>query len=297
MIWFWLAILSALLSAAAAILQKKVLHDLKALDFTLLMSAFAAILSAPLFAITDFSNLNTLSFLYLFFKSVLNALAFLCIMTALKNLDLGRTLPILASSPMIIALLAFIFLGEDLKLIEVAGMMLIVIGTYFLELKKNESFLYPFMVFKRSGYHKIIIAALLLMSVSSVLDKFILVKFKLPPVLFVAVQNYIFFVIFFMIFMIVSLRSGPGFSFSMITKNKSSLLFIIFIISILTIGYRLAQIEAVKLAPVGIVISLKRLSVLFAVLIGAKLFKEDSYFKKIIVTILIVAGAMMIYEE
>ncbi|MFZ1323324.1 MAG: DMT family transporter [Ignavibacteria bacterium] len=297
MTWFWLAILSALLSAAAAILQKKALHDLKALDFTLLMSAFAAVLSAPLFAITDFSNLNTLSFLYLFIKSVLNALAFLCIMTALKNLDLGRTLPILASSPMVIALLAFIFLGEDLKLIEVAGMMLIVIGTYILELKKNESFLYPFLVFKKSGYHRIIIAALLLMSVSSVMDKFILVKFKLPPVLFVAVQNYIFFVIFFLIFMFIRLRSGTGFSFSLFAKNKSSLLFVIFVISILTIGYRLAQIEAVKLAPVGIVISLKRLSVLFAVLIGARIFKEESYLKKIFVTILIVAGAMMIYED
>ena len=47
----------------------------------------------------------------------------------------------------------------------------------------------------------------------------------------------------------------------------------------------------------GIVISLKRLSVLFAVLIGARIFKEESYLKKIFVTILIVAGAMMIYED
>lgn len=297
MTWFWLAILSALLSAAAAILQKKALQDLKALDFTLLLSAFAAILSIPLFAITEFSNLNTLSFIFLFIKSVLNGLAFLCIMTALKNLDLGRTLPLLASSPMIIAILAYIFLGEDLILIEVAGMMLIVTGTYILELKKNESLLYPFIIFKRSGFHKIIIAALLLMSVSSVMDKFILVKFKLPPVLFVAVQNYIFFVLFFMIFMFKIVRSGKEFSFSLFTKNKSTLLFVILVISILTIGYRLAQIEAVKLAPVGIVISLKRLSVFFAVLIGAKIFKEESYFKKIIVTIMIVAGTMMIYED
>ncbi|MBK9330975.1 MAG: EamA family transporter [Ignavibacteria bacterium] len=294
MTWFWLAIFSALLSATAAILQKKVLSELKALDFTLILSAVVAALSTPLLAFTGTEGLNADSMLYLLVKSVLNALAFLCIMTALKNLEIGRTLPLLAASPMIIALLAFIILGEMLSAYEIIGMTLIVAGTFILELKKNESLLRPFHVFKSPGYHRIIFAALILISASAVMDKFILVKFKISPILFVVIQNYFFLIIFLIIYLFTRKFSGE----KIFTKERSKYLVItILIIAIVTIGYRLAQIESTKLAPVGIVISLKRLSVLFAVLIGAKLFKEESYMKKVAATILIVTGAMLIYED
>ncbi|MBS1518145.1 MAG: EamA family transporter [Bacteroidetes bacterium] len=294
MTWFWLAILSAFLSASAAIIQKRILFDVRPLDFSLIVSGLIAVLSTPLLALTDFGYFDMSSLMYLFLKSVLNAFAFLCIMTALKNLQLSRALPVLAATPMFIALLAFIFLGESLSAYEVTGMFLIVTGTYILELKKEEGFLHPLTVFKNSGYHRIILLALLLMSVSSVMDKFILVKFKLPPVLFVVVQNYFFL----LIFLITYLLTGKN-SFGSVFKSVKSrqLFFLILITALLTIGYRLAQIGSVKLAPVGVVISLKRLSVLFAVLIGTKIFREESYFKKIAATFLIVAGAMMIYED
>lgn len=292
MTWFWLAIVSAVLSAAAAILQKKVLHKLTAVEFSFFISILVAAFSTPLLALTEFSKVNSYSILFLFIKSMINAAAFLCIMTSLKNLELSRTLPVLASTPMFIALLAFVFLGENLSVLELTGMFMIVSGTYILELKKNENILHPFSVFKNSGYHRIIIYALLLMSVSAVMDKFILVKYKLPPMLFVVIQNYFFLLFFSAVYFFSKENTVKKFFL-----KRNGLILILIIIAILTIGYRLTQIESTKLAPVGMVISLKRLSVLFAVIIGAKLFKEEDYFKKIIATVLIVAGAMMIYED
>ena len=293
MIWFWLAIFSALLSAAAAILQKKTLKEMSALNFSFSVSFLIAVFSTPLLFLTDTDKLSSAGLFYLFIKSVINASAFFCIMTALKNLELSRTLPILAASPLLIALLAYFFLGEDLKSIEVAGMFLIVAGTYILEIKKSENIFYPFTVFSRSGYHRIIILALVLITISSVMDKFILVKFKIPPVLFVVIQNYFFL----LIFSAVIIFSKSKNEVVNLVKNNKTLILLLVIISVITIGYRLLQIEAVKLAPVGIVISLKRLSVFFAVLIGAKIFREESYLKKIIATALIVGGAMLIYKD
>lgn len=293
MIWFWLAIFSALLSAAAAILQKKTLKEMSALNFSFTVSLFIAVFSTPLLLLTDTDKLGSASLFYLLIKSVINAAAFFCIMTALKNLELSRTLPILAASPLLIALLAYFFLGEDLKSIEVAGMFLVVAGTYILEIKKNENIFYPFTVFSRSGYHRIIILALVLITISSVMDKFILVKFKIPPVLFVVMQNY-FFLLIFSAVILFSKNKNEVVNYA---KDNKTLILLLLIISVITIGYRLMQIEAVKLAPVGIVISLKRLSVFFAVLIGAKLFREENYLKKIIATALIVGGAMMIYRD
>lgn len=294
--WFWLAIFSALLSALAALLQKKVLKNISALDFSFIVSFLIAIFSTLLLFFADFQKVNSVSLTFLFIKSLLNATAFLCIMTSLKNLELSRALPLLASSPMVIALLAFIFLGEGLKGIEVTGMFLIVSGTYLLELKKNESVLTPFTIYKNSKYHRIILLALVLISVSSVMDKFILIEYKIPPLTFVFIQNLFFLFIFFVVYIFNKNKNKIKIK-DLFKANSGSMIFVIIVIAIVTIGYRVMQIEAVKLAPVGIVISIKRLSVLFAVIIGAKLFKEESYFKKIIATILIVAGAMMIYRD
>lgn len=292
--WYWLALISAMLSAFAAIMQKKVLGSISAIRFTVIVSIFIALFSTLLIGKLDLSSAGTATILILFSKSIINATAFLCIMYALKHLEISRALPLLASSPMLVAILAFIFLGESLSLFEICGMLLIVFGTYILELKKNEKLSDPFRVFIDSKYHRIILLALLLMSVSAVIDKLLLGKFKLPPVTFLILQNYFFLIIFFIYWVIYKIRNKEVKLFSGIQKNA---VIIIIIIAIVTIGYRWTQIESTKLAPVGLVISLKRLSVLFAVIIGAKLFKEENYLRKVIATALIVAGALMIYED
>lgn len=292
--WYWLALISAMLSAFAAIMQKKVLGSISALRFTVIVSIFIVLFSTLLLNKLDLASASAASLLILFFKSIINATAFICIMYSLKHLEISRALPLLASSPMVVAILAFIFLGESLTLIEVTGMLLIVCGTYILELKKNEKITDPFRVFIDSKYHRIILLALLLMSVSAVIDKLLLGKYKLPPVTFLIIQNYFFLIIFIIYWLIYKLRNNEVKLFSGIQKNA---LIIIIIIAIVTIGYRWTQIESTKLAPVGLVISLKRLSVLFAVIIGAKLFKEENYLRKVIATTLIVAGALMIYED
>ncbi|HMS63889.1 MAG TPA: EamA family transporter [Ignavibacteria bacterium] len=292
--WYILALFSALLSAVAAILQKKVLFNISALRFSLIVSGFIAILSTFLINFSSFNSLNLLSFSILLFKSIINAAAFLCIMTALKNLEISRTLPVLAASPMLIALLAFIFMGESLKPVEVFGMFFIVAGTFILELNVNENIFYPLKTFVKSKYHRIVLLALLLISISSVLDKLLLTNFKLPPLTFLVIQNF-FFLLTFTIFWMIN-RSKPG-NEMLFSGIKFSSLILIFIIAVFTIGYRWLQFESVKIAPVGLVISIKRLSVLFAVVLGAKIFKEANYFRKVIAATLIVTGALMIYED
>lgn len=292
--WYWLALISAVLSAAAAILQKKVLFEIPALNFSLIVSFFIAIFSTFLIDSNTFKSVNSFSFLVLIAKSIINASAFLCIMIALKNLDISRTLPLLAASPMIIALLAFFFLGENLNLQEISGMLLIISGTYVLELKPNEKIFNPFRIFIYSKFHKVILLALLLISVSSILDKILLTNFKLPPVTFLIIQNYLFLFIFLILWVFILKKSPEK---NLLTGFSKNILILIAVIALVTICYRWLQFESTKNAPVGLVISIKRLSVLFAVLIGSKLFKEENYLRKSIATVLIVSGAILIYEH
>lgn len=289
--WFWIALASAFFSAGAAVTQKRVLRDTDPLSFSLVVSGFTAVLSLAFLPQLNPESIKTASMLILFGKSLMNALAFLCIMTALKHLDISRALPVMAVSPMLIALLAFLILGESLTLAETAGIFLITAGTYSLELKKGENASYPFRVLAGSKYHKYLIAALALISLSSVIDKALLSNFKMPPVTFLIFQNFFFFVIFTVISLFRKEKGAFGF------LRDRDLLFLVLVIAALTVLYRWTQIEATKIAPVGLVISVKRLSVLFASFAGSRLFKEENFVRRMIATCLIVGGAMMILRD
>ena len=65
-------------------------------------------------------------------------------------------------------------------------------------------------------------------------------------------------------------------------------------VSICTVVYRYTQIEAVKIAPVALVLSLKRTSVFISTVVGGKLFHEQHLVRKGIATIILLSGAFFL---
>ncbi len=289
MSWFILAFISAVFSATASISEKKVLFNLGALEFSFLLALINLIFSIPFFFGINFAAVSYLSIIVMYFKTILGTLAFLCVMLALKNLEISKALPLLVLTPGLVAIFAFIFLGETLSSIEVTGMLLLLSGTYLLETKARQGILDPFRVFVKSKSYHYVIFALLLFTTTSVLDKLLLSRYKLEPVAFMGFQQLFLAINFAIIFFIFGRKSGG------IKKlaGSGTLKWIIFV-SALTILYRYAQIEAVKLAPVALVLSIKRVSVFFASVGGGKIFNEEDLLKKSIATAAMVAGAIMI---
>ncbi|MCS7052707.1 MAG: EamA family transporter, partial [Ignavibacterium sp.] len=228
----------------------------------------------------------------LFIKSLIGALAFLCVMSALKNLQISNALPLLALTPGFVAVFAFIFLGEKLKYLETIGLISLIVGTYILESKSLKEVLIPFSVFIKSKYHQFILAALLLFTASSIMDKLLLIKLNLTPVSLTAFQH-IFFVIIFGIILIITKTDLTKQNFELIKNNFGW----IALISVLTIGYRFSQVWAVSLASVALVLAVKRTSVLWATIIGGKIFKDTNLLKKIIAVIFILLGAVLILRD
>lgn len=290
--WFLLASLSAVFSAISTLFEKRSLFVMRALDFSFLVSIFGFLFSIPFFFQIDFGNLNTTSLAILFIKSILGALAFLSVMMSLKNLEISRALPLLALSPGVVALFAFLLLGEALSLQEIIGMGLLLVGTYILETKPLQTFFEPFHVFFKSKDYRYIILALLLFTATSIMDKLLLKQYKLPPIDFMAFQQFFFAIIFSIIFLFVVKRDGSEIK----SIDKKLLLFVI-VVALLTVGYRYTQIHAVKLAPVSLVLAVKRTSVFFAAIIGGKLFNEGNLVKKAIAAAIIVGGSMLILQE
>jgi drug/metabolite transporter (DMT)-like permease len=290
--WFFIALLSSFLSAFAAITQKKVLFNLKPLEFSFVLSVVNLLFSIPFFFFINYDTITFQNLSILFLKSLIGALAFLCVMNALKNLQISNALPLLALTPGFVAVFAFIFLGEKLKYFEIIGLISLIVGTYILESKSLKEVLIPFSVFIKSKYHQFILAALLLFTASSIMDKLLLIKLNLTPVSLTAFQHIYFALIFGIIFI---------FAKTDLTKQNVETIKNNFgwiaLISVLTIGYRFTQVWAVSLASVALVLAVKRTSVLWATIIGGKIFKDTNLFKKVVAVIFILIGAILILRD
>jgi len=287
MSWYVFSLISAFFSATAAITQKKVLFKESALNFSAVLAVFSLLIAIPFFLFIDFSSLAFSGLLVLFIKSVLEAGSFFCVMLGIKNLEISRALPLLVLTPGLVAFFAFLFLGESLSSFEITGMLFLIAGTYTLSLKKRQKLEEPVEESINPKGHYYIILALTLFTITSILDKAILSNFKVPINAFMGFQHLFFAVIFFTVIVFLGKTKSVKSSF------KNSWKFVL-LIAFITITYRYAHLLAIKMAPVALALSIKRISVFFAVLIGGKLFKEHNLPRKIIATILLVAGALFI---
>jgi drug/metabolite transporter (DMT)-like permease len=209
-------------------------------------------------------------------------------MYSIKNLELSEALPLLVLTPGLVAILAFIFLGEALTIIEIIGLILLLIGIYVLVLEEKQTILQPFKRLFSSKY-KYILLALSIFTLTSLLDKIILSRFNLPPAPFMAFQHLFFAIIFFFIFIF----SGKKIKSLKPTIKMSG--WLIFTLAIITIIYRYGEILAINTSSsVALAIAIKRISVFFAVLIGGKLFKEHNLLRRLIATALLVLGTLLI---
>ena len=287
--WFLLAFISAFLSAAAAIAQKKILFDLSALHFSFVLSLFNVVFSLPLIFTFQFAEVHYVSLIILFIKSIFGAIAFLCVMLAIKNMEISGALPLLVLTPGLVAIASFFLLSETLAGIEIWGVVLLLSGTYILEMKGGRKFLDPFKVFINSRNHYYILGALFLFTLTSVLDKVLLTRYSLEPKAFLLFQHIFHMVIFFAI---VLVKDNPLSILRSVSKINFSW---IVLVAVLTLGYRYTQLEAFKIAPIALVLAVKRISVLFATILGGKIFREHNLIKKAIAVTIMIIGAILVY--
>lgn len=287
--WYLIAFISAILSALAAISQKKILFNMDALDFSLLLSMFNAVLALVLIPSITFSEISTLSLFILYGKTIFGAIAFWFVMLAIKNLEISGALPLMILTPALVALSAFLILGESISAAEISGLGLLLVGIYIIETSSSLDILASFKIFKTSRYKHYLIYAVILFTMSSVIDKFLLKDYHLAPISFLFFQQ-VFLAVNFMI--IFSFKNGNP--IPLIKSINLKLFFWIILISLFTIGYRYSLLEAMKIAPIALVLSIKRTSIFFATIIGGKIFSEHSVLKRGVATILMLIGVYLI---
>ncbi|MBS3055666.1 MAG: DMT family transporter [Candidatus Aenigmarchaeota archaeon] len=283
--WYVFAFGSAVLGAISAIIEKKTLLKENPLEFSTVLALFNALISLPILFFVSWSISYSL-LLLIYLVSILATIAFYLVSKALRHMNISIESPLLNFETVILVVLASLVLGEAVSKIQLAGILIIVISGYLLELPKNLNFKTPIRVFLKSKSIHMIFIAMVLYAFTSIGDKVVLgyiepIKYILIAQVFISIN----FVIMISIFQngLHSIRHG--------IRNAGKY---VLLTAIFTTSYRLLQATATSMALISLVIPIKKLSTVISTFFGGELFHEKRVIFKSLIALVMVFGAVLI---
>ena len=281
--WFILGISSGLFHALMSMVSKKTLKDTNPYLVAFAYAAFSLPFAFIALFWLDLTPLNFTFWWSVILTSMLNVVALVIFMKALSIGELSLTVPFLAFTPIFLIFTSDLMLGELPSLIGVIGIVLIVGGAYFLEMQKGAGILGPFKALLKNRGAQLVLLVAFIYSITSNLDK-IAIQNSSPITRIIVVQLLMALVLLFLI----SFRSNQKIV-EIKSKYKPLLL-----IGLLTALILLCQMTALTLSIVPYIISLKRTSALFCVILGVIAFKERNVKPKLLGATLMVLGVFLI---
>ena len=285
-----LAILLVLLSAVMHAFRN--FFNKKALDkqaFVWWYEVFGIIFFTPLFLFTLLhEDTNThISTTFIFLSGFAHFIYWYFLAKALEKGDLSLIYPIMRSSPAVVLIFSVTILGEDVSALGVAGILLVSIGVYtinmdslvFSELSR------PFRALTRNRAIQFAFLTLFSVACYTLVDK--LAVIQMHPVILAYLYPWI------------SLSLFTGYIFKIkpsgvLKKEWATHKGSILICGVLSIfGYFLILV-AFTIERMSYVAGLRQLSIVFAVLLGGHILKEKNKRIRIVSSIIIFIGAYLI---
>ena len=284
MLWLLLSLLTALAVSAQDTWVKKFFADMTTYE----MSAYPLIYSLPLFAVSIvFVPVPVFgdAFAWTFAVSLpLNAVGFVLYMKAIKISPLSLTVPYLAFTPVFMLFTGYVFLDEIPSPRGLAGILIICTGGYILNIDPVRWRLFaPFRaIFRETGSWIMLIVAFVYSFTAVIGKKAIL---NSSPLFF----GLSFFIIF-NVCLILLLRFTGKIRFSTFRRTplKGLVTGVFLYLQIILHCFAVSMIEA------AVMISVKRLSILFSILFGKMVFKEKHASIRFSGALLMLAGTLLI---
>ncbi|QWV95599.1 EamA family transporter [Geomonas oryzisoli] len=213
----------------------------------------------------------------------LEAVAIILYTKALKLSPLSLTLPLLSLTPLLLLVVPYLLLGERISPTGGAGIMLIALGGYLLNTGRGETgILAPLKALAREKGALCMLAVAAIYSVTSTLGKRAIAASS--PLFFAAVYLPLLVLVLTPVALYKS-RGELGPALRNGTVNAALLPAVCYTLQALT------HVYAVNMTNVAYMIAVKRLSLLFGVLYGHYLFKEQG---GIVSTLIMLAGVFLI---
>ncbi|MBI4688521.1 MAG: EamA family transporter [Nitrospirae bacterium] len=284
MLWVIYALLTAIMFATSDALTKRALasRDEYFVAWARLVFAFPILLVSLIF--TEIPVLDKTFWTATLTALPLEIIAIVLYTKALKVSPLSLTVPFLAFTPLFLIFFSYIILGERISIGGGIGIILIVIGSYLLNFQKTRlSFTEPFRAILKEPGSRLMIIVAIIYSLTSSLGKMAIEHSS--PIFF----GSLYFMLMTVLFTPIAISKNQR-RISITKKDLISLLPIGFTYSLMIIFHMLAM----SMTKVSYMISVKRTSLLFSVIYGYFLFKEESLAERLTGCIIMLAGVTFI---
>ncbi len=284
MTWLILGIFTAFFEALKDVFSKQNLKKSDEYVVAWSLSFFSVIFLTPWVISTGIPALNTQFAIALLIGGSINAVTAVLYIKAIKVSDLSLTVPLVALTPLFMLLTSPLIVGEYPNFFDCIGILLIVTGSYLLNIKKkSQGYLAPFKALLKEPGPKFMLIVAFLWSITSNFDK-IGVK-NSSPIFWL----FSLFSTMTVLLLPVLLHKTPNPSRKII-KQLPMLAAMGFFNAV---GV-LCQMQALTLTLVVQVIAIKRTSVLMGVLFGHFIFKEKDIQQRLLGAGIMVLGVLFI---
>lgn len=292
MLWFYLALLTAIFWTFEHAVIKKILRSEKPEYVSLATTLITSLLSIFLIVVLlDRLTFNKKFLLILIPVALVNATARILYAKSLKLSPMSKAVPLLSLSPIFTLIFAFFIIAEVPPLKAVFGIILAIVGVYLLNIQKfsSRSFFEPFASIIRNKGVFFMFLVSIIYGLGGVLDKYgvsssnvLTYLLLINPVSLLAQGAYLW----------AKDKNKIIGESSKILRGNLGPLILLSIVAFVTIIF---QFWAVSLTFSSYVIAVKRISALFSVLVGYWVFKErKNVVKTIVGTIIILAGTYFV---
>jgi drug/metabolite transporter (DMT)-like permease len=286
--WFPLTLLCAFSLATADALTKKYLSDYSGRELVLVRFALPALLLAPLMLFEPLPPVPPIFWAWIAALVPLELAAMLLYMLAIRDSPLHLTIPYLAFTPVFNILTGWLVLGEEVSLRGAGGIALVVVGAYLLNLRNARrgglrAWLAPFPAVFRERGSRLMLGTAAIYSLTSVMGK--------------AAMGYAtpasFGPFYFVLLGIVTVAAlgvrRPG-GVRVLWRRPAAHLAVGLAMAVMVVTHFLA----IARVEVAYMIAVKRTSLLFGILYGALLFREQRLGQNMFAGGLMVTGVALI---
>jgi uncharacterized membrane protein len=284
--------------AIALVLISALFHALRSLFtkgsgdkqiFLWLYSIFALLFFSPLFFyfLYRVGIPQPAAYAWCFGSGFIHFLYWLFLTQSYKEGDLSHVYPIMRSSPALVLVIAVLFLGEQVSLQGVSGILLVAIGVYIINMKRisADELLEPIRSIANDRSTRFAFFTLLSVALYSIVDK--MAVNHIHPILFTFI-HLLCGMCYYTPYILLTKNA------EMIKKEWNSGLGRIIASGVLGIfGYMLILVSF-TIERVSYIVGLRQTSIVFAVLMGSHFLKEKHKGIRLTGSLIIFAGGFLI---
>ena len=282
--WYLITILSGFSFATADTFSKKESKNMSTIHLSWVREAYALPFLLVMLFFIDIPKIDAIFWWAILVCIVMDLFTTILYMKAIKIAPLSLAIPYMGLTPLFSLLISYLILGETTSLSGFVGILLISFGAYILQIDRAKfGIMEPILAILRNKGSRYMLIVSFAYAITANIGKVAIIH---SSPLFMCIVYFTGLALAFTPLVMTIGKTTPGMMFS----NYKGKLKIGLAMAIMAITH----FSAISMINVAYMISIKRFSLLFAILYGWLFFGEKNIKERMVGGIIIIAGAALI---